>query len=377
VIMLTFVVTALGAVSIGWPCSRMNWAWRNVWSTCSINSYAPSTIADGGPAWGLGLRLTGTNGAPTYPYQMLNTAGVFGPTTGATGQTTLAGTNGPMFFCNNMMATGATGVPATSILRNRCRRAIDAYGALVLNCNTPRSAGLTSASGGTPDYVPNTGHAPHYQNVAGLTSAAQFCYLNVAGVTQVGMPNLRTPSNTCPGLLGWFTVVFNSCGFTNIPALAPNQNGNFDADMALPLGGVVTPWVLSSSTTVGSSVIGSATLNPTMGGYFCNTPVGTGTHYNAAPVINPVSWNDMRYIGGSAVPYASTFRTSRCRKALDQFGRQAMRCHTSTAAMPAGPAQAGGYSDVLRYLAVGAVGAAGPVSPMGMNIWAPICNNII
>jgi len=75
----------------------------------------------------------------------------------------------------------------------------------------------------------------------------------------------------------------------------------------------------------------------------------------------------------------AAFRTSRCRKALDQFGRTAGRCNASPMGTGTGPAQAGGYSDPLRLWAIGhspngAAGNVATLAPDGADAWAPNCN---
>jgi hypothetical protein len=347
--MFVFVATALAGTLIGWPCQRLNWGWRNVWSTCSINSYAPQT---GGPyvepptQVPTGFRLTNTIGLPSI---VLTASGWYAPSAGAPTATL------PSMLCANAMATG-TG--ATANLRNRCRRAIDAYGALVRTCQLPpQTAGNRGPSGPnsvSPDYAPQLGHAPHVSNVQGLTQNAQFCTLPAGAHTPA---DLNTPSNTCPGLLGWFTVVFNACGFSNAPGLAP----------ALTSAPVSVPWTSNYFPIGGvatAAVIPTGAVSPVLGaGYFCAPIAGPMSATGGGPSTGPSSWN----------VYGTYFRTSRCRKALDQFGRTAQRCHQSTA--PAsGPAQAGGWTDPLRLLAVGSVAAGTPTIPNGINSWAPACN---
>jgi type II secretory pathway pseudopilin PulG len=334
--MFVLVATALAGNLIGWPCQRLNWGWRNVWSTCSINSYAPHSANEPPAQVPTGFRQTFDQNVPSIT---LTAGGWFRPTAATAAV--------PQLLCTSAAATG-TG--ATANLRNRCRRAIDAYGALVKSCQLPpQTAGNRGAAPNTavaPDFAPAAGHQPHVSNVAGLTVNAQFCTMP-AGVRVPG--DLATPSNTCPGLLGWFTVVFNACGFTNSPGLAPAAQATANA-----------PAYTAAHFPVGSvaqnTVLGSAVVGPVNGaGYFCTNPSTNGP----SGTTGPTAWN----LAGSA------FRTSRCRKALDQFGRTAQRCHQSTAII-GGPAQAGGYSDPLRFLAVGSAGAA----PTGINVWAPACN---
>lgn len=326
--MFLLLTTALAGTLIGWPCQRLNWGWRNVWSTCSIHSFAPAATAETPNILPTGFRqYTGA----TVPTNTLTNGGWYIPASGAI----------PKFFCDNAAATG-TGL--TSSLRNRCRRAVDAYGALVKSCSVaPHLAGNRgpNLAGPAGTEAPSSALAPHVSNVAGLTQNAQFCSLPV-GTT--GTPAvLATPSNTCPGLLGWFTVVYNACGFTNAPGLHPTQAPNTgNIPVYFPYGGY----------GVTQSVIPNGAVAPsTRVGFFCAGSAGA-----------PDSWNQA----------GATFRTSRCRKALDQFGRTAARCHASSSTI-SGPAQAGGYSDPLRLLAIGA-SSGSPVSPNGFNVFAPACN---
>jgi hypothetical protein len=345
--MFVLIATALSATNlIGWPCQRLNWGWRNVWSTCSINSYTPvtTTTLEAPSQVPTGFRLSSPN--TNAPSIVLNPAGVYTPTASTAAV--------PLLLCTNAMATG-TG--ATANLRNRCRRAIDAYGALVKTCQLPPlTAGNRGANALTPDFAPQTGHQPHVSNVQGLTNNAQFCTLPAGAHTPA---DLNTPSNTCPGLLGWFTVVFNACGFSNAPGMAPATTsvaagtGSPWTNYYFPVGGVTTPNVIPGLGTAGA-------VSPTNGaGYFCASAV-TGPN---GGVTGPGAWN----------VFGTFFRTSRCRKALDQFGRTAQRCHQSSPSVT-GPAQAGGYTDPLRFLAVGSAPAGTPSVPNGINAWAPACN---
>lgn len=338
--MFLFAATALAGVVIGWPCQRLNWGWRNVWTTCSINGFAPSSTAETPANIPTGFRTSNV----VSPLSYLGANGVFAPS-----GTPNVGV--PAFLCQQAALTGAG---TTANLRNRCRRAVDAYGALVRQCiATPAQVapGLRGPNALTPlgpafgfDSMPTVNTVPHVSNSQGLAFATQFC----ATGAPFAPANLQSPSATCPGLLGWFTVVYNTCGFTNAPALAPvnnqvpNQSPNTYA--YFPLQGGVSS-VLFSHTGVAVGALNA--------GVFCapQVPSATGT---------PAAWNNAGPI----------FRTSRCRKALDQFGRTAGRCHASSASTPAGPAQAGGFSDPLRLLAIGT-----PVgSPNGLTQLVPYCN---
>jgi hypothetical protein len=321
--MFLFAVTALAAANnFGWPCQRLNWGWRNVWSTCSINSFSPTAgAAETSNTIPTHFRYTT---APITPTTAVASTGVFTPVSSAL----------PNLLC---LWAPNTGSGITSNLRNRCRRAIDAYGALVKACQLPAATAIRFPNAVSPDHLPYAGHLPHVTNVNGLTHNAQMCLLPAGAYVPA---NLHTPSTQCPGLLGWFTVVFNACGFTHAPGFSPAQmpNTGYTPKYFLPSG-------LSSDVLPGAP---TAQRN----GFFCA---------NAA--AGPDAYN----------PVGAVFRTSRCRKALDQFGRTASRCHMS-AAPHTGPAQAGGYSDPLRYLAVGFVADRAPAAPVGLNVLAPFCN---
>jgi len=376
-IMLVFVTAAHAAATntVGWPCQRLNWAWRNVWSTCSINSFAPAptTTVDVG---NVGYRVQ-----PGIPFATtaLHNSGWYSPATFS---------GNPAAFC---LAAPATGSGLTANLRNRCRRAIDAYGNLVKSCVSPPALGPNYPAKPpntipqfTPDVNPAANHAPHVTNVRELSLTASTCLLPTGSHSPT---DLATPSTTCPRLLGWFTVVYNACGFTNAPGLTgatpgtvPLVPGNFPAFVPIAPNsgtngvGAATNTGLVGAGTIGTAVFGSGLLTtPGRAGFFCGPLTNGGT----STVIpnTPSAWNDAPV--NSATPpigQASTvFRTSRCRKALDQFGRTATRCHLSTSSSPAGPAQAGGYSDPLRFLAVGHTSSP-QGQPNGMNYWAPLCN---
>jgi len=331
-IMFLLVATALAGTHMGFPCQRLNWGWRNVWSTCSINSFVPGSTSDGVALAPNHFRLS--SDTALAPVRVLATTGIYTPTVSSI----------PGLLCTNAAATGSGN---TAGLRNRCRRAIDAYGALVASCRAPDGIAIRGPNMlATPDHAPATGHQPHVTNVQGLTHNAQMCLMPAGAYVPA---DLNSPAKTCPGLLGWFTVVFSACRFTNAPGLAagpliPSGTPNY-----FPLGGQVN--------AVSVLANGNGVINPVSptnrAGYFCQAGGGA----------IPGGWNDSTNNGA-----ANTFRTSRCRKALDQFGRTATRCANSAAPMT-GPAQAGGYSDPLRFLAVGNAN-----SPLGINSWAPACN---
>jgi len=126
--MFVFVATALAGTIIGWPCQRLNWGWRNVWRTCSINSFVPITGTTTEVAAQIPTGFRQTTDTPSGPARLISAAGIFTPLTGAGGSPAIAA---PTLLC---ISAPATGTGATANLRNRCRRAIDAYGALVKAC---------------------------------------------------------------------------------------------------------------------------------------------------------------------------------------------------------------------------------------------------
>jgi hypothetical protein len=337
-IMFLLVATALaagGTTNIGFPCQRLNWGWRNVWSTCSISSYIPNGATTDAVGAAPNAFLRSSAPSITATSAISTTTGVYTPTANTV----------PTQLCT---AASNTGTGTSAGLRNRCRRALDAYGALVVQCAAPAGTAIRGPNTlATPDWAPSQGHAPHSANVQGLTWNAQMCIMPTGAYTPA---NLNSPSNTCPGLLGWFTVVYSACKFTQAPGLSNAPSVATNLVNYFPIG----------STTVGVAGVTSAVLN---GATVTGAPNGRAGYFCAAAAPNganaPSGWNDV----------GANFRSSRCRKALDQFGRTAKRCDASAAPMT-GPAQAGGYSDPLRLLAVGVSGGA----PIGINSWAPACN---
>jgi len=188
-------------------------------------------------------------------------------------------------------------------MRNRCRRMLDVYGNLVKLCGTPAKTPMAGPNTLTPDYEPQTGHQPHVVNVQQLAFMAQSCITPGA--------QYPTPLGTCPGLAGWFTVVWNACMFTAAPGVSTSSTGvpNIPAyltNTAAPTFQLATPLYLCGSTP------------------------------NTAPVAaTPAAWNTKGLV----------FRGSRCRKALDQFGRTASRCS------PTNTPNGMGMNDVTRFLA--------------------------
>jgi len=265
------------AGTIGWPCMRLNWAWRNVWVTCSLHAVTP---VNAGGAGSLPLGWMSSTAIPPGAGFQLGTTGAFTPSI-----------PGAPTICNTAPNTGG------SLLRNRCRRMLDVYGSLVRLCKlTPSVTGAQTGAG--PDFAPGAHHVPHSDNVVGLAYGAQQCL--TPGTS------FPSPVNTCPGLLGWFTVVWNACAFTNAAGVGavniPNIPAQFDApSVVAPSYQLATPSKL------------------------CGTAVGA---------TSATVWN----VKGTA------FKTSRCRRALDQFGRAGRLCTPVTNSL--------GSTDQLRWLAV-------------------------
>jgi hypothetical protein len=378
-----FLLVALAAsapvtITQGWPCQRLNWAWRIVWTTCSINVFIPGTSNETPANIPSGIRTVGPAGnslgyvfnqlaAPNLPLAQSQTLQVI-PTTGVTFGTFFEAdaVPAPQILCQNAPNTGA-GVGAT--VRNRCRRALDSYGQLVKSCGL--ATGTPGALRGPnnlnpPDYLPTPQLQPHVSNMQALQLNARFCNLPVGTVGS--MPNIFPggpqfgPAYVCPGLMGWFNVVLNACGFTNNPNLNwPNLATPLAANNNFPN---IFP------TSAGSVGGGFQTLpqvtTPTTGGVGDTAASGPNYAFCAASAANAMNAK------------GTTFKTSRCRKALDQFGRTAGRCNASPIGGAAGPNQAGGYSDPLRLWAIGhqtplSTGLM-PLAPDGADAWAPNCN---
>jgi hypothetical protein len=242
----------------------------------------------------------------------------------------------PAAYCQFGAATD--GSTQTNYLRNRCRRAVDAYGQITTACSLqPNMLGGVVRGpipGTTLDWAPQGSHAPHVTNMVNLAEHFKFCYVSTN-------PTLlyKSPGTTCPGLLGWFYVVYNSCNFaTTGTTIAPTGQ----VPMITPLGNVLSPWMVNT---------------------------GTGTPYvfnlcGGVATASPAAW----FTAGP------TFRTNRCRKALDQFGRTAYRCRYS----PNVPSKIG-PNDALITMYDGVAAAtgnaiAGGGQPMALAKLAPICN---
>jgi len=288
-----------------WPCSRLNQAWRSVWVTCSISAYG-APISGGAAALGsIPLGYYAGPVAPFTPYlglsQLDAPSGTYVPGTGGAGDV-----NAPN-LCGNSPTTGG------NFARNRCRRALDTYGNLVKLCQhetlLATFGAATTAGNGPPDFAPAAGHQPHAQNVMQLAIQAQYCLTG-------GVP--LTPSGTCPGLNGWFTVVFNACNFKMAPGVPQSSPLN-----------AISPYTPNYFNTAWGSLPSGAstTVQFTTPAFFC----GTAT-------TGPGEWN----------PSGPTFRGSKCRKALDIFGRTAYKC-TPGGSAPGTPGL--GQNDWTKYLA--------------------------
>lgn len=142
-----------------------------------------------------------------------------------------------------------------------------------------------------------------------------------------GTPVVATPANSCPGLIGWYHVVWNACKFTSAvpapdiqpkfyPAAAPS---GYSAEELMAPAGLDAAQVPNNIYNVVPK-------------YFCTTGVTTGI---------PSSYN----------PKGPAFRTTTCRRAIDQFGRSAQRCQATN--IGAWPSAAGTLvqSKALIYLA--------------------------
>jgi len=254
-----------------WPCSRLNQAWRSVWVTCSISAWvptSPSTAAVGSLAGGF------------YSGPAIPNAPIYGNNDGTqvdvNGQFTPGG-NGPS-LCTTSPNTGG------NFARNRCRRSLDTYGNLLRLCQTPSKLPGVTSTGTQPDYQPLAYQQPHANNVASLGFFSNWCLTGTAPAT---------PSTACPGLNGWFTVVFNACNFKTAPGLTTPVPAN-----------AISPNIPNYFTNWATN-----TVTFTTPAYFCgSSPVG------------PAEWN----------PSGPSFHSTKCRKALDIFGRSAARCNPNT-----------------------------------------------
>jgi hypothetical protein len=290
-----------------YPCQRLGWAWRNVWVTCSIDSRVPGTLAipktgdtsieASSPNFNEGFNYRGglAYDAPSLDLEVVGTA----PTLYSISQTagTLLGNTGKWSaFCTRI------GHPGSSQLgvRTACRRAIDLYGSLLELCRNPVRAKITLPANGVAGApvagrldigtknswhyaIPHAGIAPHHTNAVTLN------WLQTQCIAPNTVP--LVPYNSCPGLVGWFTVTYQACNFNNVVANAAAwQKGNtpqYTAD-AVP-------------TTVAANF--EKLTNPN---YLCTTGA-----------VGANSWN----------PSGPAFRSSACRRALDQFTRTATRCN--------------------------------------------------
>lgn len=357
--MLLIAATALASTNLGWPCSRLNWAWRNVWSTCSINSYIPTNVApataDFPPAH---FRRAPLSVAESPNQWLQASTGHIAPSFDGTGATTIpAGI--PKAFCDAMLSTNGGTQPGYQLLRNRCRRAVDAYGGIVRVCALPPAQhtfrGPIQGPLGSSilsNFEPGASHAPHAANVAALAIHARRC-------TDTVQPGTYwSPASTCPGLQGWWSVVWNVCGFrTYVPNIGAGGLDHVQGPNVAPLGGQLNfPYLnMGVTASIGNNNPNAASA-PDFA--FCSpmVPAAAGTV--------PRQWN-MR---------GPTFRTTRCRRALDQFGRTASRCGGSlvpadAAAAPNAPLR--GHQDALRAMFNGIDTAN---APNGLRNLAPLCN---
>jgi len=304
---MLFLFAAASATAVpilgAYPCQRLNWAWRNVWNTCSILSSVPASGAGGSNA----AFFVQTTGALNY---VLDTNGQYVPVNGA-------GNGFGPTLCANSPLTG------TNMARNRCRRMMDVYGNLVFMCSLGPAKNGAGPNTGTPDYTPQSGHAPHTTNAKNLGYQAAVC------MTGNGI-NYPAPGNTCPGLSGWFNVVWNACSFTNAPSVItiPGAPGG--------LPGLFNVLAIAPST---------ATLPAGTPNYQMNTP-----NYLCGASGAPTSTTGPANYAGKG----TWFRTTRCRKALDAFGRAGARCGPSALAAPVQQIQV--PFDQLHYLAINMAG---------------------
>jgi len=314
-VIMLFVASALATAvpqQGGWPCSRMNWAWRNVYITCGINQYAPGSGVVAGSA---GAYFAGTLNAPVTSTQG-TPLGLFslGASTSAASayvfQPAMSGPNdagGP-----NLCATG----PSTGgqLYRDRCRRMMDIYGNLVWLCANPSKSHASPSATIGPDYTPAAFQAPHGTNAANLKAAVAWCITPIAN-------NFPTPTNVCPGLAGWWNVVWNACSIYD-----STRNG------VAPNGPVGIPNFVLHGT--GGAAVGIVPNDATL-------VVQPLTLCGAAATPSAANWN----VHGPA----GNFNT-RCRRAIDQFGRSSSRCNSGAAlGTPVTPTV--GSADPLHFLA--------------------------
>jgi len=188
------------------------------------------------------------------------------------------------------------------LLRNRCRRMLDVYGSLVRLCKLTPVVSGANPNAVNPDHAPGSHHVPHDSNVQGLAYGAQQCL--TPGTSY------PTPTNTCPGLMGWFTVVWNACMFTSAPGVG---------SAGLSAGVPHIPVYFNQPSA------GTPNFQLGVPNYLCGT--------SNAQATGPGVWNTK----------GTAFRSSRCRRALDQFGRVGRLCS---------PPQNQGTGDNLRWLAI-------------------------
>jgi len=318
-----FVLSAQAAVLIGWPCQRLNWAWRNVWTTCGINTVIPVTQA------ALTLPATTPGGifvnqaAPSSSAplqtsvpnsQMSTVTGNFNPASG--NAPWLCTTGGGGF---GVVPTANTPIYGGTMQRNRCRRMLDVYGNLVSLCATPKLVPRYTpnlVNPGASDYAPSSAQTPHATNAAALAIMAQECI-----TPGPFMPSVTT---TCPGLMGWFTVFWNSCagGIGAAPGVAPT---------------------MPSAATQPSALFFPDYLSPGTAGWTLTSPLNLcGAGNGVAGTVSATQWN----VAGTA------FHGTKCRRAIDQFVRTSTKC-SATGSPYGGSDPLLGLAAQLRTIAPG------------------------
>jgi len=317
---------AASAVQIGWPCQRLNWAWRNVWTTCGINTMVPTTtaalIVPATTPGGIYFNNIGpaSPGTAYVPLSQVSAAGVFVP------QNIAAGATAPNFCTTGgggfgVVPTANTPIYGGTLQRNRCRRMLDVYGNLVSLCASPKFTPRYGPTGANTngvvqvaDWLPVAAMAPHANNAAALAVMAQQCI--------TPGPLAPTTLGTCPGLMGWFTVFWNSCA--GAPGAAPGIAPVVPTTVAPAMPSALWfPDYLSPNAPQPPSTPG--------GGWQLTTPTNLCGGTPSAFTISATEWN----VKGTS------FHGTKCRRSIDQFVRTANKCI----------AQAAGGSDPLLGLA--------------------------
>lgn len=308
-----------------YPCQRLGWAWRNVWVTCSIDARVPGDyIMPTGitphyvnaPNFNEGFRSYGSSpyNAPTLD---LNLLAADAPSQYAvTPFTLVTNSQKALQFCKAV--GGAPSIADTNLhmlgVRTACRRAIDLYGSLLELCRNPVRARIplmppgnaaTPTNGqliigtknkwtfaGVPSLtvgVPNEGWlTPHFANGQTL----QYMQHECIAPGQLGF----VANNNCPGIIGWWTVVYQACNIANtnpFRTAGVNSEGHYSPRAQA---------IVMDATKHGVSTTWDSLAVP---GAFCRNAATTPDAFN---------------------PTGPTFRGSACRRALDQFARTAHRC---------------------------------------------------